>query len=221
MVCGQFERLDKGTIKCKRRRTAAERWSGVQNKLPGHINPAPSASSDTETGLHKVDLKIQVFRELPTHCETPPILIDHPFMPNSYGRSDLSSDFSEKVLPAQYETTMVGEPRHLSASEDGSDVVPHTLPARCIGPLCAASIFAAFASGPRAHAASIVLGDIEYTRDGRVDDEGRAAIESYLEFFLWRLQDGKHGRPQPIRAYLRQCSARDSAESARSIVLLA
>jgi tetratricopeptide (TPR) repeat protein len=82
-----------------------------------------------------------------------------------------------------------------------------TFARRCIGPLCAATIFAAFASGLRAHAASIVLGDIEYTRDGRVDDEGRAAVEAYLEFFLWRLQDGKHDRPQPIRAYLRQCSA--------------
>lgn len=79
-----------------------------------------------------------------------------------------------------------------------------TLTRRCVGALCAASVFA---SGASAHADSIVLGDIEYTRDGRVDDEGRSAIEAYLEFFLWRLQDGKYDKPQRIATYLRQCGS--------------
>ena len=79
-----------------------------------------------------------------------------------------------------------------------------TLASRCIcvAP-CAAFIFAVFASGPRAHAASIVFGDIEYTRDGRVDDEARSSIEAYLEFFLSRLQHS----PQRIAVYLRQCTS--------------
>jgi tetratricopeptide (TPR) repeat protein len=84
-----------------------------------------------------------------------------------------------------------------------------TLASRFVGVLCAASMFAVFSSGLRAHAASIVLGDIEYTREGRVDDEGRGAIEAYLEFFLSRLQGGRYGRPQRVDAYLRQCTLKN------------
>jgi hypothetical protein len=100
----EFEQLDNGkTIKCKRAAPPADGVVSVPNKLPDYVIAGNVGVIDTETGFHKVDLKIQVFRELPTHCETPPILIRHEFMPNSYGRSNLSSDFSEKILPAQYE----------------------------------------------------------------------------------------------------------------------
>jgi tetratricopeptide (TPR) repeat protein len=79
---------------------------------------------------------------------------------------------------------------------------------RCLSTLWVASLVALIAPLPRAHAASIVLGDVEYTREGRVDDEGRSAIEAYLEFFLSRLphrpQDPK---PRRIAQYLRECAS--------------
>ena len=84
-----------------------------------------------------------------------------------------------------------------------------TVASRCAGALCAAFIFAVFAWPLGAHAASIVLEDIEYTREGLVDDEGRSAIEAYLEFFLSRLQH----KPQRIAAHLRQCAPRDQAKA--------
>jgi tetratricopeptide (TPR) repeat protein len=73
---------------------------------------------------------------------------------------------------------------------------------RCLAILCVACIAALVASVSRAHATSIVLGDIEYTREGRIDDEGRSAIEAYLEFFLSRLE---YPRPQRIADYVREC----------------
>jgi hypothetical protein len=100
-----FERVDNGkTLRCK----AAAPADGVvpaSNKLPDYVVDGKVGIFGPKNGFDRVDLKIQVTRELPTHCEVP-ILIVHPFKPNSYdgnGKQNLSSEFSEKILPPLYE----------------------------------------------------------------------------------------------------------------------
>ena len=101
----EFEHVDDGKkITCK---PAAPVGAvvNVPTKLPDYTIHGDVAVVDMATGFHKVVLKIQVVRELPTPCETP-ILIDHQFKQNSYegnGKQILSSEFSEKILPAKYE----------------------------------------------------------------------------------------------------------------------
>ncbi len=57
-------------------------------------------------------------------------------------------------------------------------------------------------------AASIVLGSVEYTRDGVSDNEAKDAIETYLMLFLSRLP---HGKPQTGIEYLRACRSPDAS----------
>ena len=78
---------------------------------------------------------------------------------------------------------------------------------RYLSIISAATILGNIQPAVPAHAASVVLGEIEYTRDGHVDDEARNAIESYLEFFLSRLHNGKL---QQMRDYIQNCSPKES-----------
>jgi tetratricopeptide (TPR) repeat protein len=78
---------------------------------------------------------------------------------------------------------------------------------KCLSIISAAMILASIQPVRPAHAASIVLGEIEYTRDGRVDEAGRSAIEDYVEFFLSRLHNRK---PDRMVEYIRTCAPKES-----------
>jgi tetratricopeptide (TPR) repeat protein len=78
---------------------------------------------------------------------------------------------------------------------------------RYLSIISAATILGTIQPAVPAHAASVVLGEIEYTRDGHVDDEARIAIESYIEFFLSRLHNRK---PQQLRDYIQNCAPKES-----------
>jgi tetratricopeptide (TPR) repeat protein len=78
---------------------------------------------------------------------------------------------------------------------------------RYLSIISAATIVGNVQPAAPAHAASVVLGEIEYTRDGRVDDEARNAIESYIEFFLSRLHNRKL---QQMRSYIQNCAPKES-----------
>jgi tetratricopeptide (TPR) repeat protein len=77
---------------------------------------------------------------------------------------------------------------------------------KCLSVIGAATILGSIQPALRAHAASIVLGEIEYTRDGRADDGARSAIETYVEFFLSRLHNSK---PQRVLEYIRNCAPKE------------
>jgi tetratricopeptide (TPR) repeat protein len=78
---------------------------------------------------------------------------------------------------------------------------------RYVSIISAAAIVGNIQPAAPAHAASIVLGEIEYTRDDRVDDEARSAIETYIEFFLSRLTNHK---PQRIAEFIRNCGPKEA-----------
>jgi tetratricopeptide (TPR) repeat protein len=78
---------------------------------------------------------------------------------------------------------------------------------RYVSIISAATILGNIQPAVPAHAASVVLGEIEYTRDGHVDDEARIAIESYIEFFLSRLHNR---RPQRMHDYIQNCAPKES-----------
>ena len=78
---------------------------------------------------------------------------------------------------------------------------------RYVSIIGAAAILGNIQPAAPAHAASIVLGEIEYTRDGQVDDEARSAIESYIEFFLSRLANHK---PQRIAEFIHNCGPKEA-----------
>jgi tetratricopeptide (TPR) repeat protein len=78
---------------------------------------------------------------------------------------------------------------------------------RYLSIISAATILGNIQPAVPADAASVVLGEIEYTRDGHVDDEARNAIESYIEFFLARLHNRK---PQRMREYIQNCAPKES-----------
>src|SRR5947209_8187313 len=69
-------------------------------------------------------------------------------------------------------------------------------------------ILAAVATLGLVHAAkcadnlSIVIGAVEYTRDSNLDEEGRAALENYMQFALSRLG---YGKVQLLSEYLHGC----------------
>ena len=104
----QFQRLDQGKIiNCTAASGAADDGGVVKVAIapPDYIIDGDVGVSSTRTGWDRVDLKIQVIRELPTHCKAQ-ILIEYKFKPNSYdgnGIYDLSVEFSEKILPPEYE----------------------------------------------------------------------------------------------------------------------
>ena len=98
----KFPRDEKGNMtECKPGDSPVDSVISVLNKLPDYIVEGYVGVIEMETGYHKLDLKIQVFRELPTHCETRPIEIDLEFN-LSRAEFNLSSDFSRKIL-AEYE----------------------------------------------------------------------------------------------------------------------
>jgi tetratricopeptide (TPR) repeat protein len=65
----------------------------------------------------------------------------------------------------------------------------------------------ALAGSTYGFAAGKVVFDVEYTRNGNPDEDGRNATQTYLMFFLSRLP---YGEPQTARKYLSECRSPDS-----------
>jgi hypothetical protein len=78
----------------------------VQTKLTDYIIEGKVGVISIPVGFDKVDLRIDVIRRLPTYCQTEQIQIPYRFERNRYqgnGKVDLSWEFSQTILPAQYE----------------------------------------------------------------------------------------------------------------------
>jgi tetratricopeptide (TPR) repeat protein len=78
---------------------------------------------------------------------------------------------------------------------------------KCVFILCVVTTVGIIQPASGAQPASIVFDDIEYTRDGRAEDEGRSAIQAYLEFFLSRLH---YRKPQRFAEYIRDCKPKEA-----------
>src|SRR6266849_1281825 len=70
--------------------------------------------------------------------------------------------------------------------------------------VCAAALVALVQFPSTCRAEPIIVADIEYTHDGSTDEEGRAAIETYLRFFLNKRYGG---RVESIADYIRYCNS--------------